>query len=182
MQFTDRRFRTDHDLTIGVEYGTRLIDIEKQPVKLQIWDTAGQESFRSITRSYYRGAAAALLVYDVSRRQSFEHLARWLTDVRHSASDETVIMVIGNKTDLEREVSTEEGESFAKEHGLIFCETSAKTSQNVDAAFANTARVVFEKLQAGHVDPAQESSGIRLGTPATDLMPEPFRSRGGCCS
>eukprot|EP01067_Filipodium_phascolosomae_P001876 Filipodium_phascolosomae@DN2186_c0_g1_i3.p1 len=67
LQFTDKRFRSDHDLTIGVEFGSRLITLQQKQIKLQIWDTAGQESFRSITRSYYRGAAGALLVYDVTR-------------------------------------------------------------------------------------------------------------------
>lgn len=75
LQFTDQKFRNDHDLTIGVEFGSRKIMIEGQDIKLQIWDTAGSESFRSITRSYYRGAAGALLVFDITRRESFQHLS-----------------------------------------------------------------------------------------------------------
>jgi len=133
LQFTDKRFRTDHDLTIGVEFGARLINIDGKQIKLQIWDTAGQESFRSITRSYYRGAAGALLVYDISRRDTFNHLSRWLDEVRQNANAHMTIMLIGNKSDLERrEVSAEEGHEFARQHGLIFLETSAKTAQNVE--------------------------------------------------
>ena len=75
LQFTDKRFRHDHDLTIGVEFGSRMLRLEDKEIKLQIWDTAGQESFRSITRSYYRGAAGALLVYDITRRDTFSHLS-----------------------------------------------------------------------------------------------------------
>ena len=75
LQFTDKRFRHDHDLTIGVEFGSRMIHLDDKDIKLQIWDTAGQESFRSITRSYYRGAACALLVYDITRRDTFTHLS-----------------------------------------------------------------------------------------------------------
>lgn len=82
LQFTDKRFRQQHDLTIGVEFGARTIQIAEKNIKLQIWDTAGQESFKSITRSYYRGAAGALLVYDITRRDTFTHLTRWLEEVR----------------------------------------------------------------------------------------------------
>merc|ERR1711908_147532 len=86
LQFTDRRFQPIHDLTIGVEFGARMITIDKKQIKLQIWDTAGQESFRSITRSYYRGAAGALLVYDITRRETFNSLASWLDDARQHAN------------------------------------------------------------------------------------------------
>ncbi|GFZ05184.1 RAB GTPase homolog B1C [Actinidia rufa] len=134
LQFTDKRFQPVHDLTIGVEFGARMVTIDSKPIKLQIWDTAGQESFRSITRSYYRGAAGALLVYDITRRETFNHLASWLEDARQHANANMTIMLIGNKCDLahRRAVSTEEGEQFAKEHGLIFMEASAKTAQNVE--------------------------------------------------
>lgn len=82
LQFTDQRFRQQHDLTIGVEFGSRTVKINEKNIKLQIWDTAGQESFKSITRSYYRGAAGALLVYDITRKETFNHLTRWLEEVR----------------------------------------------------------------------------------------------------
>ena len=177
LQFTDKRFQPVHDLTIGVEFGARMINIDGKQIKLQIWDTvggagragagplakgrgrgvffnaaqqqpqapapvvaashasppcvpplplppslpqAGQESFRSITRSYYRGAAGALLVYDITRRETFEHLASWLEDARQHANPNMTIMLIGNKADLghRRAVSTEEGEQFAKVGGL----------------------------------------------------------------
>ena len=96
---------------------------------------AGQESFRSITRSYYRDAAGALLVYDITRRESFNHLTRWLEEARQNGNPNMTIMLIGNKNDLEhrRAVSTKEGELFAQENGLIFMETSAKTATNVES-------------------------------------------------
>jgi Ras-related protein Rab-2A len=134
LQFTDKRFQPVHDLTIGVEFGARMISIDQKNIKLQIWDTAGQESFRSITRSYYRGAAGALLVYDITRRETFNHLTRWLEEARQNANSNMVIMLIGNKSDLDhrRAVSTEEGERFAKENNLVFLETSAKSAHNVE--------------------------------------------------
>lgn len=84
-----------HDLTIGVEFGARLVNIDHNDIKLQIWDTAGQESFRSITRSYYRDAAGALLVYDITRRESFNHLIRWLEEARQNGNPNMTIMLIG---------------------------------------------------------------------------------------
>jgi len=122
LQFTDKRFQPVHDLTIGVEFGSRTVNIEGNQVKLQIWDTAGQEKFRSITRSYYRGTTGALLVYDITRRETFEHLTEWLEDCRKYSNPNMVIMLIGNKCDLEekRAIPREEGEKFAKQHGLFF--------------------------------------------------------------
>lgn len=121
-------------MTIGVEFGSRTVEINEKKIKLQIWDTAGQESFKSITRSYYRGAAGALLVYDITRKETFNHLTSWLEEVRQNGNPDIMFMLIGNKADLDsrRQVSTEEGERFAKENGLIFLETSAKTSFNVE--------------------------------------------------
>eukprot|EP00245_Coleochaete_scutata_P002086 TRINITY_DN12687_c0_g1_i1.p1 TRINITY_DN12687_c0_g1~~TRINITY_DN12687_c0_g1_i1.p1 ORF type:complete len:212 (-),score=36.69 TRINITY_DN12687_c0_g1_i1:762-1397(-) len=165
LQFTDKRFQPVHDLTIGVEFGARMITIDNKPIKLQIWDTAGQESFRSITRSYYRGAAGALLVYDITRRETFNHLANWLEDARQHANSNMTIMLIGNKCDLahRRAVSTEEGEQFAKENGLVFMETSAKTAHNVEDAFIKTAAKIYQKIDEGVFDVSNESYGIKVG-------------------
>ena len=135
LQFIDNRFKDSHDLTIGVDFGSKTIKLnDGTNVKVQIWDTAGQESFRSITRSYYRGSICALLVYDITRRQTFDNLVRWLNDMRDNAYSKMIILLVGNKSDLkfEREVSTEEGQEFADKHNLIFYETSAKTAHNVE--------------------------------------------------
>jgi len=188
LQFTDKRFQPVHDLTIGVEFGARMINIEAKQIKLQIWDTAGQESFRSITRSYYRGAAGALLVYDITRRETFNHLTCWLEDARQHSNSNMTIMLIGNKSDLEhkRAVSTEEGEQFAKENGLIFIETSAKTAANVEEAFINTAKKIYEKIQKGVFDVTNETFGIKLGTQTTTSSgqqenPLQKPKDSGCC-
>lgn len=167
MQFMDKRFKKIHDLTIGVEFGARMINIDNKQVKLQIWDTAGQESFRSITRSYYRGAAGALLVYDITRRETFNHLSRWLEEARQNSSSNMTIMLVGNKSDLEeknmRAVSYKEGEAFAEEHGLIFMETSAKTAAFVEAAFIKTAEKIYENILSGVYDVNNEAHGIKVG-------------------
>eukprot|EP01006_Ploeotia_vitrea_P053368 TRINITY_DN67780_c6_g5_i1.p1 TRINITY_DN67780_c6_g5~~TRINITY_DN67780_c6_g5_i1.p1 ORF type:complete len:224 (+),score=1.36 TRINITY_DN67780_c6_g5_i1:23-673(+) len=193
LQFTDKRFQPVHDLTIGVEFGARMVNIDSKQIKLQIWDTAGQESFRSITRSYYRGAAGALLVYDITRRETFQSLTSWLEDCQANSHANMTIMLIGNKSDLEdqRQVSRAEGEEFAKEHGLIFMETSAKTAHNVEEAFIGTAERIYKKVQDKTFDVSNENFGVKLGpdgrskggasyygkTPPT----EEKTKKGGCC-
>merc|ERR1712071_264873 len=120
-QFTEKKFMADCPHTIGVEFGTRIIEVSGQKIKLQIWDTAGQERFRAVTRSYYRGAAGALLVYDITRRSTYNHLSSWLSDARNLTNPNTVIFLIGNKSDLEaqRDVTYEEAKQFAEENELF---------------------------------------------------------------
>lgn len=186
LQFTDKRFQPVHDLTIGVEFGARMVTIDGKQIKLQIWDTAGQESFRSITRSYYRGAAGALLVYDITRRETFNHLTTWLDDARQNSNHSMSIMLIGNKIDLEakRAVSREEGEQFARDNGLIFMETSAKTAANVEEAFINTAKQIYERIRAGVLDIKNDANGIKVGQQQPSgaaAASQPAEGGGGCC-
>eukprot|EP01111_Echinosteliopsis_oligospora_P000357 TRINITY_DN1035_c1_g1_i2.p1 TRINITY_DN1035_c1_g1~~TRINITY_DN1035_c1_g1_i2.p1 ORF type:complete len:192 (-),score=42.00 TRINITY_DN1035_c1_g1_i2:50-625(-) len=168
LQFTDKNFQPEYDMTIGVEFGARMVNIEGKQIKLQIWDTAGQESFRAVTRSYYSGAAGALLVYDITRRDTFNHLTSWLEDAKTHANSNMTIILVGNKSDLEqkRAVTYEEGAAFAEEHGLIFHETSAKTAANVEEAFIKTARKIYEKIQKGVFD---EEYGIKVGPTQTSI-------------
>ncbi|KAJ7395621.1 Ras-related protein Rab-2A [Pitangus sulphuratus] len=167
LQFTDKRFQPVHDLTIGVEFGARMITIDGKQIKLQIWDTVSQEE---------------------SRRDTFNHLTTWLEDARQHSNSNMVIMLIGNKSDLEsrREVKKEEGEAFAREHGLIFMETSAKTASNVEEAFINTAKEIYEKIQEGVFDINNEANGIKIGpqhaaTNATLAGNQGGQQAGGGC-
>jgi len=159
-----------------VEFGSRIVNVGGKSVKLQIWDTAGQERFRSVTRSYYRGAAGALLVYDATSRDSFNALTNWLNDARTLASPNIVILLVGNKKDLEeaRDVTFLEASTFAQENGLffrilhkfpivilrlfvvaelIFLETSAKTGENVEEAFLKCSKTILAKIETGELDP-----------------------------
>ncbi|XP_077292484.1 RAS oncogene family member Rab14 [Arctopsyche grandis] len=174
-QFTEKKFMADCPHTIGVEFGTRIIGVSQQKIKLQIWDTAGQERFRAVTRSYYRGAAGALMVYDITRRSTYNHLSSWLTDTRSLTNPSTVIFLIGNKADLEsqRDVTYEEAKQFADDNGLMFVEASAKTGQNVEEAFLETAEKIYQSIQDGRLDLNAAESGVQhkpdqTGRPLSD--------------
>uniref|UniRef100_A0A336LPV2 CSON011072 protein n=1 Tax=Culicoides sonorensis TaxID=179676 RepID=A0A336LPV2_CULSO len=151
--------------TIGVEFGSKIINVGGKSIKLQIWDTAGQERFRSVTRSYYRGAAGALLVYDITNRDSFTALEAWLSDARTLASPNIIILLVGNKRDLEdeREVTFIEASNFAQNNQLVFLETSAKTGENVEEAFLKCSKTILAKIQRGELDPVSVGSGIQYG-------------------
>ena len=148
LQFNDNKFREQHEITIGVEFAAKIIELDGKFIKIQIWDTAGHEAFQSITRTYYRGAAGALLVYDITRRDTYVHLIKWLSELKENAPKDITIILIGNKNDLEneRQVSYEEGESFAKENGLLFLETSAKTANNIAEAFNLSAMKILNNI------------------------------------
>ncbi|XP_006637059.1 ras-related protein Rab-26 isoform X1 [Lepisosteus oculatus] len=128
--------------TVGIDFRNKVLNIDGVKVKLQIWDTAGQERFRSVTHAYYRDAHALLLLYDVTNKTSFDNIQAWLTEIHEYAQQDVVLMLLGNKADAthERVVKREEGEKLAKEFGVPFMETSAKTGLNVDLAFLAVAK------------------------------------------
>ncbi|WWC87037.1 uncharacterized protein L201_001922 [Kwoniella dendrophila CBS 6074] len=227
IRLTDDRFDMTEP-TLGVEFGSRIISVgeEGKRVKVQCWDTAGTESFRSITRSYFRGAAGALLVYDVTRRESFEHVTSWLEDLRKYADENVSIILVANKLDLcsstpetipsiqyghpfpapetpldtsfsrspsptpapesahqanlsqskdykPRQVTQMEGALFAKQHGLLYVETSAKEGWGVTDAFEWTAREVLDKVKKGEME-RKKPGGVKLNETEQS-------TRGGCC-
>ncbi|KAJ6821906.1 ras-related protein RABA3-like [Iris pallida] len=137
-RFARDEFYFDSKSTIGVEFQTRTLTINRKSIKAQIWDTAGQERYRAVTSAYYRGALGAMLVYDITKRQSFDHVARWLEELRAHADNSIVVMLLGNKADLattRRAVAREDAIEFAEEQGLFFSETSALSGENVESAF-----------------------------------------------
>ncbi|XP_066840787.1 ras-related protein Rab-4B [Anser cygnoides] len=174
-QFIENKFKQDSNHTIGVEFGSKVVNVGGKTVKLQIWDTAGQERFRSVTRSYYRGAAGALLVYDITSRETYNALTNWLTDARTLASPNIVIILCGNKKDLDadREVTFLEASRFAQENELMFLETSALTGENVEEAFLKCARTILNKIESGELDPERMGSGIQYGDASLRQLRQP---------
>jgi Ras-related protein Rab-11A len=154
-RFTRNEFNLDSKSTIGVEFATRSIQVDAKTIKAQIWDTAGQERYRAITSAYYRGAVGALLVYDISKHQTYENVTRWLKELRDHADSNIVIMLVGNKSDLRhlRAVPTEEAKQFAsmghsalREYFMFF-----------DADNRLQARTIFPLLKHPHSMPAMSS-------------------------
>jgi len=147
-RYTKDTFREETKTTIGVEFGHKTIKIDDKIIKAQIWDTAGQERFKALTRGYYRGALGALLCYSVISRTSFENCETWLEELVQHADPGILVMLVGNKTDLEnlRQVPTSDGTVFAQRHKLLFIETSAKDSTNVSQAFEKLIQEIFKAV------------------------------------
>ncbi|XP_042096268.1 ras-related protein Rab-26 isoform X5 [Ovis aries] len=138
-----------------VAFKNKVVDVDGMKVKLQIWDTAGQERFRSVTHAYYRDAHALLLLYDVTNKASFDSIQAWLTEIQEHAQDDVVLMLLGNKVDSaqERAVKREDAEKLAKDYGLPFMETSAKTGLNVDLAFTAIAKELKQRSTKAPSEP-----------------------------
>ncbi|XP_019059988.1 ras-related protein Rab-26 isoform X3 [Fukomys damarensis] len=152
-----RHIRDVHPLEAGkrLTWQNKVLDVDGMKVKLQIWDTAGQERFRSVTHAYYRDAHALLLLYDVTNKASFDNIQAWLTEIQEYAQDDVVLMLLGNKVDSaqERVVKREDGEKLAKEYGLPYMETSAKTGLNVDLAFTAIAKELKQRTMKATSEP-----------------------------
>ena len=133
--------------SIGVDFKLKNIEIDNKKIKLQIWDTAGQERFRTITTSYYKGAHAILVVYDITEKDSFDHVKNWMADIDKFGKEGVYRVLVGNKCDLEhlRKVSKEAGQELANKYGIKFIETSAKDTINIDELFTNTAKYLLSK-------------------------------------
>ncbi|KAK6508728.1 Ras- protein Rab-11A [Arthrobotrys conoides] len=171
----------DSKSTIGVEFATRSVQIDTRTIKVQIWDTAGQERYRAITGAYYRGAVGALLVYDISRRESFEGVDRWLKEVKDRADPNILMMLVGNKSDLNqrREVPTEEAKAFAASNTLSFIETSALDSSNVELAFINILTDVY-RVVVSRVD--EDKDDVVINRQPTSLpLSQESNTGGKCC-
>ncbi|CAL0304719.1 unnamed protein product [Lupinus luteus] len=178
--------------TIGVEFQSQKMDIDGKEVKAQIWDTAGQERFRAVTSAYYRGAVGALLVYDISRRQTFDSIHRWLNELHTHSDMNVVIILVGNKSDLKdvREVSIAEGKALAEEEGLFFMETSALDSSNVTAAFQTVVKEIYNILsrkvmisqEYNNQDVPLVGSGKTLAFKEQGDEDSSVEQKKGCCS
>ncbi|KAI1210362.1 GTP-binding protein rab2 [Annulohypoxylon truncatum] len=234
IRLCEGRFSPQHDVTIGVEFGSRIVPVgpphskpaaapkangglpeppranttPQKHMKLSLWDTAGQETYKSVTRSYFRGASGALLVFDITRKATFAHVTDWLSDLRAIADPDIVVILVGNKLDQaqptpdspdnnnnnnnnnnnKREVTKQEAEEWARRNGVLqYVETSAKSGENVEEAFMRVAERIFENINAGKYDLNDRRSGVKgPGSAAgkqVKLSPDAGRGAalGGCC-
>ncbi|GAB7355942.1 hypothetical protein MBLNU459_g6579t1 [Dothideomycetes sp. NU459] len=137
-------FDNTYQATIGIDFLSKTMYLEDRTVRLQLWDTAGQERFRSLIPSYIRDSSVAVVVYDITSAKSFQQTRKWVDDVRGERGSDVIIVLVGNKTDLndKREVTTAQGEEEAKKHNLMFIETSAKVGHNVKPLFKKIAQAL----------------------------------------
>ena len=149
MRYTDNTFQEIHMSTIGLDYKLKNVQLDDgKMVKIQIWDTAGQDRFRSITKNYFKGAHGIVLLYDITDKGTFESVRNWIKQIKEEVDDNVCIILVGNKIDLEdkRQVSKEQGESMAAEYGLMHFECSAKTGENIHESFNELLKKTVENF------------------------------------
>ena len=147
MRYTDNTFQETHMSTIGLDYRLKTMKLSSgKNVKVQIWDTAGQDRFRAITKNYFKGAHGIILIYDVTDEQSFDNVSNWINQIKEEASDNVIIFLVGNKIDDvdHRKIQIENGENLANTFKLEFFETSAKTGENVQKTFQTLVQKIDE--------------------------------------
>lgn len=176
LRYTDNKFQETFMTTIGVDFKTKYLDIDGNRVKLQIWDTAGQEKFRSITKAYYRGAHGILVVFDISRRDTFNQTRMWIDSIKDASTDSIDVILIGNKCDLERAVTREEAEDLAAQYKIRYFETSAKDNTNVAEAFQYLATEAYHRRNSGKIQKPTASGSVKV-----DQSKKQSDDKGGCC-
>jgi small GTP-binding protein len=180
LRFVKGQFLDYQESTIGAAFLTQTVCLNDTTVKFEIWDTAGQERYHSLAPMYYRGAQAAIVVYDITSYDSFDRAKKWVKELQRQGNPNIVIALAGNKVDLasKRTVEIEESQAYAEENGILFMETSAKTAANVNELFV----AIAKKLPK--TQPPRPTTG--RGIPVTDAPPpsgtKGGKSGGGCCS
>jgi small GTP-binding protein len=182
MRYVDSDFDLNMIGTAGVDFRKKQINIEGKDINLMIFDTAGQQRFRAITKNFYRECQGVLLVYDVSDATSFANLKEWLASIKQHADEGVEILLVGNKIDLPRQVQADEGKQFSKESNVPLVETSAKTGQGVEKSFETLIRNIInnhnEKLKKSEKE--KENSNIKVNIEEDDSKKK--KKAGGCCS
>ena len=148
-RYVNDEFSFSTQSTVGVEFSGKIIKKDGKTIKLQIWDTAGEERYKSITSAYYKGSKGALVVYDISKRTTFENVNKWIDELKLKGNEDIIIMLVGNKSDLEdkREVQIEEVENKSKLYKIAFCETSAMNGKNIEQAFDSLINEIMKSVE-----------------------------------
>ncbi|KAJ5070221.1 small gtp binding protein rab8 [Anaeramoeba ignava] len=184
-RFVDDQFSLSMIQTMGIDYKNKVVQINGHNVKLQIWDTAGQERFRNFTAAYYRGAMGIFLVFDITDEKSFKEVQQWIEIIETHATENVLKVLVGNKADRdsERLVSPQQGADLAKEYGMPFYETSAKSGEGVEDCFMGMAKSVMTKLTKNDSSlPSIQSPNTRAVSPKINIQNNNSKSeRRGCC-
>jgi len=179
-------FKEEHDVTIGVEFGSFSIKLADSAVKIQIWDTAGQETFKSVTKVFFKGSHCIFLVYDITKEETFENLESWLKEIRENAPANVSLVLVGNKVDLEekRAISKEKALGFKSRENLDgFIETSAKSGSGVKELFVKTSKLLFtHHKDKGDTskDPTQENDKPTRIITVNEIGKNPKKSKCKC--
>ena len=170
-RFIKDSFNNKYEITIGVEFGEKNIEVENKKLRIQIWDTAGQEQYKSITRTYYKNSACAIIVYDITSRNSFNDVKNWIEDCINYSPKTILMALIGNKCDLKenRVVSTEEGQELADKNEILFCETSAKDGINIKEIFQKTGEKIYQNIKEGYYNLEDLECGIKSSSYEDDI-------------
>ena len=154
LRFSRNVFDPGHQATLGIEFANKHLQCNNIDYLVQVWDTAGQENFRSVTRAYYKASAVAMVVYDISSEESFQHIQAWIKDCKDLAPRTVQLVLIGNKSDLEekRAIKIERGKELAHENNMLFFETSALNGNGVEEAFQKSIECIDQKIRNGYYD------------------------------
>lgn len=160
------------------------LKVKDRNIRVQIWDTAGQESFRAIARSYYKNTACALVVYDITEKKTFENVRTWLKDCKEMCNKDVLILLVANKTDLgeKRVISEKEGREFAEENGMIFFETSALNGNGIKEVFEYGVNELVDRLESGKMEWDANSCGVKIANfPNKEVEAIIEKHKKGCC-
>jgi len=179
MRYTKNQFNAELTTTTGVENQTKTVTIGNQKIRVQLWDLAGQERYRSMAKAYYRGTHGVLLVLDITKKSSFENLIFWLNEVNEYSNTDMTIMLLANKMDISNEqtVPSSELQEFAKKNNLFYEEVSAKDGTNIEKAFTVLIEEIYRKIQKKQ---AQTSGASKNSSPIIDLR-QPIPAKKKCC-
>ena len=163
-KYKENKFDEKGQPSIGVQFIAKNVVIENTTFRLQVWDTAGQETFRSMTRIYYKNSSCAFIVYDITEKESFNHVESWISECKKIAPETVLLVLIGNKSDLNesREVSYEEGLKFAEKNKMLFFETSAKNGVNIENIFKKSVENISNNIKEGKYDLTDDACGIKI--------------------
>lgn len=170
----------DKEPTIGIDFASKLIKIKENDIKLFVWDTAGQEAFRSITKSYYKCSAGILLVFDVTCEDSFNHIKNWLEDINMYSNEYVKIILVGNKIDKPyRIISNETAQILASNYGLNYIETSALNRHNIEEIFERLTLLIYNTIKENELSPNYYQNGIGVGIKSKN---NEYNNNTYCCT